>query len=124
MKKLFLQSLSLLSAGLMMLFISSCASMSAPPQPQVVKEVIVKPERPAKINPIEIDYLTVTQGNMEDKILTGSAYQCLSWSDYLTLAQWEQEKLRWIRQTNLILDYYENRLKEIDNGKEASPPED
>ena len=113
MKKLLLKSLSLFSVGLMTLLLSSCVSTNEPPvQTRVVEKTVIKPQRPAKIEPKNIEYITVTKQTVEEDILSGQAYMCLSWQDYLTLAQWEQEKLRYIRQANAVIDYYEEILDE------------
>lgn len=124
MKKLFLKSLNLLSAGLMMLLLTSCANTSEQPiRTQIVEKTIIKPQRPASIQPVDISYITVTRNTMEEDITSGQAYMCLSWQDYLTLAQWEQDKLRYIKQSNKVIDYYEETLDDKETN-EKSPTSD
>ena len=75
---------------------------------------MIKPQAPAEISPVDITYKTLTTETAEDLFSLNDVYMCVSWQDYLTLAQWEQEKLRYIKQLNENIKFLEEQIKEIE----------
>lgn len=84
------------------------------------------PARPARVEPadLQIQVLTpeITQ-RMNDEIATGQkpayVYFAFSDNDYLTMSQWLESLLLYIRQQNAILEYYENISRERNKSLES-----
>lgn len=89
--------------------------MSVPPK--VEQRIVIKPAMPASIPEIDIDYVTMTIDTAEEDFLKNDVYMCVSWQDYLTMAQWEQEKLRYIKQLREVVRYYEKQIEELSKGQ-------
>ena len=85
-----------------------------PPPTKVVRTVVVKPAMPAAIQPIDISYVVMTAETAEDDFQKNDAYMCVSWTDYLVQAQWEQDKLRYIKQLRENIKYYEELIKKLE----------
>lgn len=89
--------------------------MQEPPlQQEIQPRVVIKPQAPAEILPVDITYKTLTTETVEDLLSINDVYMCVSWQDYLTLAQWEQEKLRYIKQLNENIKFLEEQIKELE----------
>ena len=84
------------------------------------------PARPPRIEPVELSIKvltpTITQ-SMNDQISEGKmppyVYFGFTENDYLTMSQWIQSVLLYIRQQNAILDYHESIIKERSEVKES-----
>lgn len=72
-----------------------------------METVKLKPQKAAPVQPIDIIFDALTTDNAEDKFEDHDVYMCLSWQDYLTLGQYNQELLRYIKQTNEVVKFYE-----------------
>lgn len=81
-----------------------------PADREIVNRVVIKPTLPSEIMTYPIDYHVVTSNTVEEKLNLNGVYMCVSWQDYLTQGQMEQNKLLYIQQLREIIDYYEREV--------------
>lgn len=79
---------------------------------------VLIPPRPLQIaSPEDIHFNVVTTENKEEKLLENEGVLlCTSWEDYLEIGKFNQSILRWMKESNSIMDYYEQTTRER-NGK-------
>lgn len=105
-----------ISIVILAMLLSGCGAGTLTVDRAPVDLVRYKPPRPAPIEPqkVKVEALTyaVTK-NMNAKVESGESlpyqYMCSTHQDYLTAGQWHQDVLRYVRQVNQVLDFYEGR---------------
>lgn len=83
---------------------------------QIVK---IKPQHPNPLIAPEIELKAITRDTVDKALEENPFYMGLSYQDYLANAQFEQEKLTYIKQLLKILEFYEQQSRE--NYEEAPP---
>ena len=84
------------------------------------------PARPARVEPVDLTIRVLTPEitqKMNDAVVNGDerpyVYYGFSENDYLTMAQWVETVLLYIKQQNAILEYYENVVRERNRSTES-----
>lgn len=106
---------------LLALLLAGCGSSVLQVDRKAVEVQNYHPPRPVPINPIEFNVKVLTYETttaLNEEVDAGTklpySYAGVTTQDYLTLGQWMQDALRYIRQLNAIIDFYEG----------VDPPED
>jgi len=121
-----------LSGVLMMLLLASCSNLPTPlvTQTQLIEVPRVVYPRPVGVESIDVAIVVATPQRMAQwlsDIETGTkkpeAYFGYNEADYLTVAQWLQELLRYINAQNAVIETYETEANQH-NERLAKPPDD
>lgn len=121
--------LHLLSVGLITLSLTSCKLLPPRPVEIVTTNSGVStyiPARPARIDPVDLTIRVLTPEitqSMNDAVASGTerpyVFYGFSENDYLSMAQWIETVLLYIKQQNAILEYYENVARERNRSTES-----
>lgn len=102
------------------LVVSGCVSNDVTPINTGNDVAIIKPERPAPILSPNVTIRVITPAiaqEMLDKQVP-FVYYGLNEASYLELAKWLQDNLRYLKEQNEIIEYYEKQVDK--NGKPKS----
>lgn len=111
------KSLVLLSIASTLL-LTGCSTLSSAPQVTVQTQELPKfhPPRPDPIALEDVSYVVLTAENVQPLIATQGdkfLYVALTWSDYLKIGRNMLAIKSYIKQTNTLLCYYRQDVKEI-----------
>jgi hypothetical protein len=83
-----------------------------------VQNNITIPARPASVVAPQAPVHVITEQTQAQKLGENPVYICRVWDDQIEYFQFQRNILNFITEQNLLLDYYENTVKDLNGGED------